>query len=152
DRVWSAESAESAFTEWAVIDMRLNRSFYVAVPTLITGIGLLVTFLAILLALRGLSIEKNQVLGLEGLVGGLSGKFVSSVAALAAASIFLPIERALLHGLSISRIQLAKALDALVPRLTTTRLLSEVHRDLSEQSSAFRAFNADLSVRLRQSL
>jgi ABC-type transporter Mla subunit MlaD len=152
DRVWSAEGAEAAFTEWAVIDMRLNRSFYTAIPTLITGIGLLVTFIAILLALRELRIENNQVLGLEDLIGGLSGKFVSSIAALAAASFFLPIERSLLHGLSVSRITLIKTLDAFVPRLTATRLLSEVHRDISEQSTAFRAFNADLSVRLKQSL
>jgi hypothetical protein len=50
-RFWSAESAKEAFNETTVIEARLNRGFFMAVPGIVTGAGLLVTFQEILVAL-----------------------------------------------------------------------------------------------------
>lgn len=59
-----------------------------------TGFGLLITFVAILVALRDVNIDKNNdVQGLPNLIGGLSGKFVSSIAALLAATVHALIEK-----------------------------------------------------------
>lgn len=151
DCYWSDGSAEVAFSDAAVLASRINRSFFAAVPGLVTGIGLLITFLAILFALAGLSMKGEQIEGMPQLLAGLSGKFVSSVAALFAASIFLPMERVLLHRVEGSRQALVNALDDLMPRLTSARILARLQDDISEQSTAFRAFNADLSLKLRQS-
>lgn len=151
EQAWAAESAEVGFTEAAVTDSRLNRSFYAAVPGLVTSLGLLLTFIAILLALLDVRVDQNQVRGLEGLVAGLSGKFISSVVALAAASLFLVSERHLLHGLSKSRHDLVAAIDDLVPRRTDLHVLSDLRRDMAQMSDAFRHFNSDLSVKMRQS-
>jgi hypothetical protein len=151
DCYWSDGSAEVAFSDAAVLASRINRGFFAAVPGLVTGIGLLITFLAILFALAGLSMKGEQIEGMSRLLEGLSGKFVSSVAALFAASIFLPLERVLLHRLERSRQALIDALDNLMPRLTAARILARLQEDISEQSVAFRAFNADLSLKLRQS-
>ena len=134
------------FPDAVVLASRINRSFFTAVPGLVTGIGLLVTFLAILFALAGLSMKGEQIEGMPRLLEGLSGKFVSSVAALFAASIFLPLERVLLHRLERSRQGLVDALDDLMPRLTAARILARLQEDISEQSTAFRAFNSDLSL------
>jgi hypothetical protein len=151
DCYWSDGSAEVAFSDAAVLASRINRSFFTAVPGLVTGIGLLITFLAILFALAGLRMKGEQIEGMPRLLEGLSGKFVSSVAALFAASIFLPMERVLLHRVERSRQALVNALDDLMPRLTSARILARLQDDISEQSTAFRAFNADLSLKLRQS-
>jgi len=80
----------------------------------------------------------------------LSGKFVSSIAALFSATIFLLFERVLRHRLAWARLDLIEELNAFVPKLTSARLLAEVQRDISEQSVAFRSFNADLSTKLKQ--
>jgi hypothetical protein len=87
DQFWGSESAEGAFNDANLIEPRLNRSFFIAIPGIVTGLGLLVTFLAILVALLGVKIVDNHVHGMETLIHGLSGKFVSSIAALAAATI-----------------------------------------------------------------
>jgi hypothetical protein len=42
------------------------------------------------------------------------------------------------------------AIDALAPRLSPARILADLQQDISEQSLAFRHFNADLSTKLRQ--
>lgn len=152
DQYWSTDSAEASFTDGSMIESRLNRSFYVAVPGLVTSIGLLLTFTAILIALLGVRVEKDQVQGLDLLVAGLSGKFLSSVVALLGASVFLVLERRLLHGLSDSRRQLVARIDAIVPRRTPAHMLAALQRDLREGSDAFRHFNSDLSGRLKQSM
>ncbi len=150
DQIYSSDSADNAFNESVVIDSRLNRNFYSSLPGLVTGVGLLLTFIAILFALNDLQITNERVEGVNNLVTGLSGKFVSSVAALFAASLFLLFEKPLLHKIENSRRNLVAAIDAVVPRRTANSILSDLHRDIGEQSAAFRSFNSDLSLKLRQ--
>lgn len=152
DQFWASESAECAFTDSAVLETRLNRGFYSSLPGIVTGTGLLFTFLAILVALLDVRInpQTNQIEGLSLLIEGLSGKFVSSIAALFSATIFLLAEKPLAHRLSTARLRLITTMDALVPRLSSVRVLADIQRDIAEQSSAFRSFNADLSTKLKQ--
>ena len=151
EQYWCSEGASSALTEASVFRNRINLGFYSSLPGIVTGTGLLFTFLAILVALLDVKLtESHQITGLELLIQGLSGKFVSSIAALLSATIFLLFERILVHRLTITRARLVSALDSVVPRLTSARLLAELQRDISEQSVAFRSFNADLSGKLKQ--
>jgi len=148
---WTSEGAESAFSEETLYGSRLNLSLYSSLPGIVTGTGLLFTFLAILVALLDVNITKSQqITGLDLLIQGLSGKFVSSIAALLSATIFLLFERVLVHRLTRARLTLIDSLNSFVPKLTPARLLADLQRDISEQSIAFRSFNADLSTKLRQ--
>ena len=148
---WASASAEEAFSEAAVIESRLNIRFWNAIPGITTGLGLFVTFLAILVALLDVRLVNNRVQGLDLLIHGLSGKFVSSVAALLSATLFLILEKPISHKLNKSRKKLVAAIDNLFPKLTTTQALADIHRDIAEQSIAFRHFNSDLSLKLTQS-
>jgi hypothetical protein len=150
NRFWTSESAATVFNEASVLEVRLNRNFFTAIPGMVTGVGLLCTFVAILLALRDVTFDNNQVKGLEPLISGLSGKFLSSIAALLASTIFLFFEKRFFHSFTRSFHDLVAALDALVPRLTPARLLTNVERHMEELSAAFRHFNSDLSIRLKQ--
>jgi len=133
ERYWSSESAEATFTDFAIWDRRVNRSFYNSIPGVVTSTGLLFTFLAILVALVDVRIntQTNQIEGLPLLIEGLSGKFVSSIAALLSAIIFLLAEKPLVHRLSEARMRLVSSIDALVPRMTATRVLAEINHDIS---------------------
>jgi hypothetical protein len=151
DEFWASESADCTFTDSAVLESRLNRSFYNSLPSIVTGTGLLFTFLAILVALVDVRItQTNQIEGLPLLIEGLSGKFVSSIAALLSATIFLLAEKPLAHRLSKTRLRLISSIDALVPRLSSARVLADIQRDIAEQTATFRSFNADLATKLRQ--
>jgi hypothetical protein len=151
--VFSSETAGAAFDEGLIIEPVINRSFFQAVPGIVTGFGLLITFVAILVALRDVNIDQNnEVQGLPNLIGGLSGKFVSSIAALLAATVYALIEKPMLHRLTARRLAVVHTLDAIVPRLSAVHLLSDMQRDIAEQSAAFRSFNTDLALKLRQGL
>jgi hypothetical protein len=138
DRFWTSESAAAVFNEASVLEARLNRNFFTAFPGMVTGFGLLWTFVAILIALLEVKLgANNQFTGLDELVSGLSGKFLSSIAALFAATIFLFCEKQFFHSLTRSFHDLVTALDALVPRLTPARLLTNVERHMEELSATF---------------
>jgi methyl-accepting chemotaxis protein len=132
EQFWASESAAMTFTDAAVWEGRVNRAFYNSIPGVVTSTGLLFTFLAILVALIDVRIDTqtNQIAGLPLLIEGLSGKFVSSIAALLSATIFLLAEKPLIHRLSRSRLRLASSIDALVPRLSSTRVMAEIHREI----------------------
>ena len=119
DRFWSPQSAETVFNETSVLASRLNQNFYTAIPGIVTGFGLLCTFVAILFALLDVKLggpTNKQFTGLDKLVSGLSGKFLSSIAALLSATVFLLCEKKLSHSLTQSLRELVIALDALVLR------------------------------------
>ena len=79
-RFWAGEDMARIFDE-VITDSHA----YKTAPTVITGIGLLATFVAILVALLDVKLANNRVQGLDLLVQGLSGKFLSSIVALACA-------------------------------------------------------------------
>jgi hypothetical protein len=132
EQFWASESAAATFTDSAIWERRVNRAFYNSLPGVVTSTGLLFTFLAILIALVDVRIDTqtNQIQGLPLLIEGLSGKFVSSIAALLSATIFLLVEKPLAHRLAKGRLRLVSSIDALVPRLSSTRVLAEMQREI----------------------
>jgi hypothetical protein len=151
-RWWVTESATSAFNATAVIEPRVNQSFFAALPGMITGMGLLCTFVAILVALLDVRLVDGQFQGLDNLISGLSGKFLSSIAALFAATGFLAIERSLAHGLSTSLHALVTALDGLVPRLSPTSILVAMRQEMAAQGAALQGLTSHVTTGLQQGM
>jgi hypothetical protein len=153
DEYWLTVPVSDILTPTSVGDAYINRELYGTIPGILTGLGLLFTFIAILLALIHVRVDDKtrEVKGMAELIAGLSGKFVSSIAALFAATVFTFFEKRQFHRLDRSVHGLADAVGGVLPVLTPTHLLVELQKDISEQSVAFRSFNADLSGRLKQS-
>lgn len=149
---WATDSADKDFSESSLIEAHLNKNFFISVPTVVTSTGLLFTFLAILVALFDVKInpDTKKFEGISGLIGGLSGKFVSSVAALFSATIFLILEKSIFYRLSNERKKLAVTIDNLFPRLSPTQVLSDIHNDMAEQNKALRLLNSDIPLKLRE--
>ncbi len=151
-RWWATASATSAFNATAVIEPRVNQSFFAALPGMVTGMGLLCTFIAILVALLDVRLVDGQFQGLNNLISGLSGKFLSSIAALFAATGFLAIERSLVHGLSTSLHALVTALDGLVPRLSPGSILVAMQQDVAKQGAVLQRFTSHVTTGLQQGM
>jgi hypothetical protein len=151
DEYWLSNPQTEVLDTSTLIEAHLNRDWYEAMPGILTGTGLLVTFIAILVALLHVRLVGNRIEGMALLIEGLSGKFVSSIAALFAATLFVIFEKNQFHSLDRSISRLRESVASAVPVLTSTHVLVELQEDMAEQSVAFRAFNADLSGRLKQS-
>lgn len=88
-----------AFSFERVSARALHEALYGLVPGILTGLGLLMTFVAILDGLSHVSVTREMdVKGIAGLINGLSGKFFSSVVAVFCAVSFSLVERMLLRS------------------------------------------------------
>jgi ABC-type transporter Mla subunit MlaD len=121
-----------------VVGSHYHHAFHAAVPGILTGLGLALTFLAILLALAGVTYSKTDltepVKGMEGLINGLSGKFVSSILALVLSVLFTFLERATTRNVRRSHEELLALTSQVFPYLSPSRILLDLQRFASKQT------------------
>ena len=119
--VSTERSAAEHFSFASLCATRLNVRFYQQLPSFLTGVGLMFTFLAILIGLSKLHANGSQIEGIQGLINGLAGKFVTSVVGLACANSFMLLEKSLWYRLAKHHRQLVSLLDAMFPRKVQDR-------------------------------
>jgi methyl-accepting chemotaxis protein len=152
--IFNTGQADDYFSKEALLGGRINLSFYAAYPGILTSVGLLLTFVAILYGLSGIKLdggEAGKIVGVETLVTSLSGKFISSICALGLAVIFTFVEKRRESLISESVHGFIRALNRKLSRRPAEHILQLIQRDISEQSIAFRQFGTDLSGHLKES-
>ncbi len=146
DRVWASDPVS--------IDAErlVDAQSYKAAPTIVSSIGLLATFLAILVALLDVRLTSHRVQGLDLLVQGLSGKFLSSVVALACATTLIALEKRIYRPIRTGAASLEKTLRNILPRLTTAQVMVDLHRKIEEQSGLMRGLGDSISTSVKDGL
>ena len=114
--VHSQRSATEFFSFDSLCAAHLNIRFYRQLPSFMTGMGLMFTFLAILIGLSKLHANGSEIDGIQGLINGLSGKFVTSVVGLACANVFTLLENSLWHRLDNRHRECISLLDEMFPQ------------------------------------
>ena len=114
--VHSQRSASDYFSFESLCAAHLNVRFYRQLPAFMTGMGLMFTFLAILIGLSKLHANGSEIIGIQGLINGLSGKFVTSIVGLACANAFTLLENSLWHRLDIRHRECVSLLDEMFPQ------------------------------------
>jgi hypothetical protein len=125
--------AEAVLTEDDLIAPFYHASFHQAVPSILTALGLLATFSAILVALSGVKYNGGNtaepVTGIDTLINGLAGKFLASIIGLILSLIFTFVEkkvceRRIMQGLEELRNRVRRTF----PFLSQTRILLDLQR------------------------
>ena len=119
--VYSQRPAAEYFSFDMLCANQLNIHLYRQLPSVMTGIGLLLTFLAILIGLSKLHANGSQIEGIQGLINGLAGKFVTSVVGLACANLFSLLEHSIWHRLEKRHRDCIAQLDDLFPQKSTVQ-------------------------------
>jgi hypothetical protein len=127
-------------------------SFYQQFPSLITGVGLLLTFLAILIGLSKLHADGSHIVGIQGLINGLAGKFLTSIVGLVCANLFVLIEKSALHRLATTQRQFVTMIDELFPRKTMEQMLENFTPGASTAQASVGAPGSELGDRLAGTL
>ena len=146
-RVFATRTASDFFPR-DLLNGRLNLSFYHQFPSLITGIGLLLTFLAILIGLSKLHADGSHIVGIQGLINGLAGKFLTSIVGLVCANLFVFIEKSALHRLATTQQQFITMVDELFPRKTMEQMLENFTPGTNASQVPAAAASGDLGDRL----
>jgi hypothetical protein len=114
--VHSQRSASEFFTFDSLCAAYLNIRFYRQLPAFMTGMGLMLTFLAILIGLSKLHANGSEIEGIQGLINGLSGKFVTSIVGLACANAFTFLDNSLWRRLDDRHRECVSLLDEMFPQ------------------------------------
>jgi hypothetical protein len=121
--IYSTRRAEEFFTQEVTLRGSIDLGFYEQVPSLITGLGLLLTFVAICTGLNRLHADGTIVTGVQGLINGLAGKFLTSIVALVCANLFVLLERPTVQRLLDRHADFLTLLEESFPRRTVEDLL-----------------------------
>lgn len=127
-RLFSSQPAADSFRLEPLLHRRIHLPSYQQLPSLLTGLGLLMTFIALLIGLSHLRAEGGAILGIQGLVNGLAGKFLTSIVGLVCAHAATFVEKHTTFTLAALHHTCVQHLDRLFPR-------NHTHDWLAEQSS-----------------
>ena len=125
-RIFSTRRAEDIFTQDTLLSHRVNLAFYGQLPSLVTGIGLLLTFLALFIGLSKLHADGHDIVGIQGLINGLAGKFLTSIVGLIAATMFTFVEKPMVFRLVKAHHTFLGLIDELFPRKTMEQMLEQL--------------------------
>jgi ABC-type transporter Mla subunit MlaD len=141
-------AADELLTDDVVVLSTYHGRLQAAVPGLLTSVGLLGTFLAILVGLAGLQPDPvtETVTGVAGLVANLAGKFATSVAALFLSAVYLLFEHSRLNTLRRQRRDLVMRVERAIPRMSLTRVLLDVRAAGLQQTEALGNISSDMAM------
>lgn len=135
-----------------VIGKNFNTAIFGAFPGLLTGAGLTLTFVAILVALYGVHYDTantvEPVTGMSGLINGLSGKFLSSIVALFLSVCFTVCERSIVRGLRNRYERLIAAISGAIPYMSQSRVLLDIQRFAAKQTVSVSHISSEVVDRL----
>jgi hypothetical protein len=114
--IFSTRHAEEFFTFERLFARRVRQSWYSHVPSFVTGVSLLLTFVALLIGLSHVHADAQGIQGLQGLINGLAGKFLTSIVGLIGANVFSLVEKQVLFKLATAHQELVDDIEGLFPR------------------------------------
>ena len=125
EKLRNTDQIEMYFNSDVIIDKQVQKEVLDVIPGILTGLGLVGTFLAIAIALMGFDMSHIE-LSIQNLLGGLSIKFISSLVGITTSILFLYLKSHLFSKLvtSISCLQLQ--LNSIFPRRTSESYLCHI--------------------------
>jgi ABC-type transporter Mla subunit MlaD len=158
ESIQNSRDASEYFHGSAIIERHLSIRYYNSVPNILTGLGILGTFVGLAagigLAQASLSADQLQEVqaALQNLLRGASLAFITSIAGLLLSIVFLGTERVALRRLQGRLHTFIRKVDSLVARVTPERVLTEQLAELKGQTGQLKRFNTDLAVSIADAL
>ena len=132
----------------AVITKQFHAAIFSAFPGILSGAGLTLTFIAILLALDGVHYDKantvDPITGIDTLINGLSGKFLSSIVALVLSILFTFYEKAAVRHLRTRYENMIATVSRAIPSLSRSRVVLDIQRFAAKQTVSVSHISAEV--------
>lgn len=144
------------FNQKNILWHNVNMRFYNALPNMLTGLGIIGTFIGlaigIYIAAPGLNSESidDAKVALNQLLSGASLAFFTSIAGLSTSLLFSFLEKKRIHKFNKCCQNLVAEIDARVEYFSAERLASKSLNEFQKQSLALESFANDLAVSLGQ--
>jgi len=144
DRWFLVHEPRLVLDESLLVDKSYRPEENHSVPGLLTASGLLCTFVAIVMALKNVSINQQVVTGIDGLINGLGTKFWASIAGLLSSLIFVLLDRWCHDSLTGEYRALVQDVEARFPVLSEVQLRVELYKEARRQSTSLSNISTEL--------
>lgn len=144
------------FNQKNILWHRVNMRFYNALPNMLTGLGIIGTFvgLAVGIYIAAPGLNSDSILdakeALNRLLDGAALAFITSIVGLASSLVFSYLEKGRIHKFNTFCQSLVSEIDARVEYFSAERLASKSLNESQKQSFALETFANDLAVSLGQ--
>lgn len=158
DPIRNTSEVSRYLNDATIVFPRISSGFYQAVPNLLTGVGILGTFLGLAAgvgaAKSGLSSEDPRQItaALQQLLGGASLAFWTSIVGIGCSILFVFVERFASRGLHKALDKWVGAIEARVERITSEGVALEQLDQAKRATKQLERFNTDLIFSLEQAL
>ena len=156
DQFFNTVDAEYFFNEENLISNHVDIRFYNALPGILTGLGILGTFLGLMFGLSQLDLNSPTAAELSkqiaGLLNGATIAFSTSVWGMLSSICFNILEKKCIKKLTEKVGVVKRLIDELFDKKTAEKWLSEINKEASEQTKALKEFNQDLTSSIGQAL
>lgn len=152
----NSETAGAFFSRDSLLTERINLRLYNAIPNLLTGAGILGTFIGLVagihLASNSLADPDQAKAAIADLLGGASLAFLTSIAGLLSSIVFSWREKHWVHGFENLRQRWVSGLDDRLHRVTLERLGTESLEQARAQTRVIQGFTEQLAFQITAAL
>ncbi len=158
DPIRNTSEVSRYLNDATIVFPRMSAGFFQAVPNLLTGVGILGTFLGLAAgvgaAKSGLSSEDARQItaALQKLLGGASLAFWTSIVGIGCSILFVLVERFASRGLHKALDQWVGGIESRVERVTSEGVALEQLDQAKRTTRQLERFNTDLIFSLEQAL
>ncbi|WP_155984429.1 MULTISPECIES: anti-phage ZorAB system protein ZorA [unclassified Thioalkalivibrio] len=149
---------DSYFNRQNLLEPRVNLRIYNALPNLLTGTGILGTFVGLVIGIgqasHGLAADdvSQAQHALSALLSGAALAFITSIVGLVSSIAFSSWEKRKVHQFDQLCSEWVEALDFRLGRVTQESITEESLRELRQQRAALQAFGNDLAFQISEAL
>ena len=158
DPIRNTSEVSRYLNDATIVSPKISSGFYQAVPNLLTGVGILGTFLGLAAgvgaASSGLSSSKPDEItaALQQLLGGASLAFWTSIAGISASILFVLVERFSSRRLHVELDKWVGAIESRLKRVTPEGVALQQLEQSKQAATQLKQFNTDLVYALEQAL
>jgi methyl-accepting chemotaxis protein len=149
-------NASEVFNPTSLAHGLVGNRFLLAMPGILTGLGVLGTFVGLQIGIGGLELDSSQIENLDKsiapIIKGCSTAFATSVWGVVCSLLFTVIEK-FLEWLALSRIrQLQSRVDALIPRYTPEESMIELQRASAETEGVLKGLAVAIGDEMQKAM
>ena len=154
--IFRSVDAKYFFNEENLIYPKINLQLYKTVPAILTGLGILGTFLGLTFGLSKINLSTSDVNvlkeGIKGLLSGVGIAFSTSVWGIGLSIFFLFIKYLNLNTLLKNLTQLQITIDKLFIHKPSEDFLADILWEAKEQTAELKRFNEELAINIAAAL
>jgi hypothetical protein len=149
-------NASEVFNPSSLAHGLVGNRFLLAMPGILTGLGVLGTFVGLQIGIGGLELDSSQIENLDKsiapIIKGCSTAFATSVWGVVCSLLFTVIEK-FLEWLALTRIrQLQSRVDALIPRYTPEESMIELQRASAETEGVLKGLAVAIGDEMQKAM